>query len=260
MTAARRLEGRVALITGIATGVGRAGAELFAREGAAVVGIDTNEDSGRDTVARIEEAGGQAELIVGDASDGRRVGEAVARAVERFSKLDLLWSNAGIGLYKDVVTTTEDEWDRVMAVNLKSAYLLAHHGVPELVRAGGGTVVMTASTSSFVGSPRWAAYCASKGALLMLCRAMALDHAADDIRVNCVCPGSIDTPLLDEAIEARAIGSSLAEAAEAERREHPLGRVGRPEEVARAALFLSCDDSSFTTGSALMVDGGATAQ
>jgi NAD(P)-dependent dehydrogenase (short-subunit alcohol dehydrogenase family) len=260
MTSTRKLEGRVALITGIATGLGRAGAELFAQEGAAVVGIDVNEASGRETVRRIEVAGGQAELVVGDASDGGRVAAAVARAVDRFGKLDLLWGNAGIGLYKDVVSTTEDEWDRVMAVNLKSAYLLAHHGVPELIRAGGGTMVMTASTSAFVGSRDWAAYCASKGAMVMLCRAMALDHAADGIRVNCVCPGGVDTPLLDEALAARASGSSLAEAVEAERQEHPMGRVGRPEEVARAALFLSCADSSFTTGSALMVDGGATAQ
>ena len=253
-----RLAGRVALITGIASGMGRAGALLFAEEGATVVGLDVDGDGAGRTVADIDTGGGRASLLVGDASSSSDVEAAVTLAVDRYGKLDLLWANAGIGVFKDVVETTEADWDRTVAVNLKSAYLLAHHGIPELRRAGGGTMVLTGSVNSFVGAPRWAAYSAAKGGMLMLCRAMALDHAAEGIRVNCVCPGSIDTPLLDAAMHASDL--SLDDARERDRLDHPMGRVGDPVEVARAALFLSCDDSSFTTGSALVVDGGFVAR
>jgi NAD(P)-dependent dehydrogenase (short-subunit alcohol dehydrogenase family) len=257
-TTAPRLAGRVALITGIASGMGRAGAVLFAEEGAAVAGLDLDADGGRRTVEMLEAAGGRAALAVGDAASSDDVRDAVCLAVERFGKVDLLWSNAGIGVFKDVVETSEADWDRIVSVNLKSAYLLAHHGIPELRRAGGGTMVLTGSVNSFVGARRWAAYSATKGGMLLLCRAMALDHADEGIRINCICPGSIDTPLLDEAMQAS--GLALDEARELDRLDHPLGRVGDPMEVARAALFLSCDDSSFVTGSALVVDGGFIAR
>ncbi|HEY8525179.1 MAG TPA: glucose 1-dehydrogenase [Acidimicrobiales bacterium] len=253
-----KLEGRVALISGIASGLGRAGARLFAAEGAAVVGLDVDADGASRTVAEIVDAGGTGAHVQGDAAQAADVQRAVREAVARYGKLDLLWANAGIGVFKDVVDTTESEWDRIVGVNLKGAYLMAHFGIPELRRAGGGTMVLTASTSAVVGSPRWAAYCATKGGMLMLCRAMALDHATEGIRINCVCPGSIDTPLLEQDMRSR--GVPIAEAIEQDRRAHPMGRVGRPDEVARAALFLSCDDSSFTTGSALFVDGGYAAQ
>lgn len=253
-----KLEGRVALISGISTGLGRAGALLFAQEGAAVVGLDVDADGAAATVTEIIGGGGTAAVVPGDVSLAQDVERAVRHAVDTFGKLDLLWANAGIGVFKDVVDTTEGEWDRIIGVNLKGAYLMAHFGIPELRRAGGGTMVLTASTSAVVGSPRWAAYCATKGGMLMLCRAMALDHAAEGIRVNCVCPGSVDTPLLDQDMRSR--GVPITEAVEQDRRAHPMHRIGRPEEVARAALFLSCDDSSFTTGSALFVDGGYAAQ
>lgn len=254
----RKLEGRVALISGISTGLGRAGALLFAREGAVVVGLDVDADGAATTVAEMVDGGGAGAVVTGDASRSEDVQRAVREAVDRFGKLDLLWANAGIGVFKDVVDTTEAEWDRIVGVNLKGAYLMAHFGIPALRRAGGGTVVLTASTSAVVGSPRWAAYCATKGGMLMLCRAMALDHAGDGIRVNCVCPGSIDTPLLQQDMRSR--GVPIEEAIEQDRGAHPMNRIGRPDEVARAALFLSCDDSSFTTGSALFVDGGYAAQ
>lgn len=254
----RKLEGRVALISGISTGLGRAGALLFAREGAVVVGLDVDADGAAATVAEMVDGGGAGAVVTGDASRSEDVQRAVREAVDRFGKLDLLWANAGIGVFKDVVDTTEAEWDRIVGVNLKGAYLMAHFGIPALRRAGGGTVVLTASTSAVVGSPRWAAYCATKGGMLMLCRAMALDHAGDGIRVNCVCPGSIDTPLLQQDMRSR--GVPIEEAIEQDRGAHPMNRIGRPDEVARAVLFLSCDDSSFTTGSALFVDGGYAAQ
>lgn len=254
----RKLEGRVALISGISTGLGRAGALLFAREGAVVVGLDVDADGAAATVAEMVDGGGAGAVATGDASRSEDVQRAVREAMDRFGKLDLLWANAGIGVFKDVVDTTEAEWDRIVGVNLKGAYLMAHFGIPALRRAGGGTVVLTASTSAVVGSPRWAAYCATKGGMLMLCRAMALDHAGDGIRVNCVCPGSIDTPLLQQDMRSR--GVPIEEAIEQDRGAHPMNRIGRPDEVARAALFLSCDDSSFTTGSALFVDGGYAAQ
>lgn len=254
----RKLEGRVALISGISTGLGRAGALLFAREGAVVVGLDVDADGAATTVAEMVDGGGAGAAVTGDASRSEDVQRAVREAMDRFGKLDLLWANAGIGVFKDVVDTTEAEWDRIVGVNLKGAYLMAHFGIPALRRAGGGTVVLTASTSAVVGSPRWAAYCATKGGMLMLCRAMALDHAGDGIRVNCVCPGSIDTPLLQQDMRSR--GVPIEEAIEQDRGAHPMNRIGRPDEVARAALFLSCDDSSFTTGSALFVDGGYAAQ
>jgi NAD(P)-dependent dehydrogenase (short-subunit alcohol dehydrogenase family) len=255
---AGKLAGRVGLITGTATGIGRAGALLFAREGANLVTMDTNAARGRDTTKAIEAAGGRAIFVHGDVSSRMDVQGAVRTAVGEFGKLDLLWSNAGIPVFKTITDTSEEEWNRIVAVNLTGAYLIAHHGIPELLRAGGGTMVLTASTSSFVGGTRWAAYCATKGGVLMLCRAMALDYAEHNLRINCVCPGSVDTPLLEADMRSRSIPyeQALAEDAAA----HPMRRAATPEEVARAALFLSCDDSSFTTGSALVVDGGLTAQ
>lgn len=253
-----KLAGRVGLISGTATGIGRAGALLFAREGAALVTLDVNEEQGRQTVAEIQAAGGRATFVHGDVSSAADVERAVRAAVEMYGKLDLLWSNAGIGVFKNIVDTTEEEWDRIVGVNLKGAYLIARFGIPELLRAGGGTYVLTASVSSFVGGKEWAAYCATKGGVLMLCKAMALDYAEQNVRINCVCPGSTDTPLQEADMRRRTI--PYEQAVREDKAAHPMNRYARPEEVARVALFLSCDDSSFTTGSAVVVDGGLTAQ
>ena len=188
----------------------------------------------------------------------RRIGDGTISNNAAKQVFDLLWSNAGLGVWKTVPETTDEEWERIVGVNLKGTFLVGKHGIPELVRAGGGTMVVTASISSFVGAPRWAAYCATKGGVLMLARAMALDHAAEGVRVNCVCPGAVDTPLQAEDLRRRDV--PLEQAIHDDEEAHALGRFARPEEIARAALFLSCDDSSFCTGSALMVDGGLTAQ
>lgn len=254
-----RLAGRAGIITGAASGIGAAGARLFAAEGAALVLVDTDAGRGGRTAREITAAGGRATFLRGDAAEPGDVRRAVRAAVDGIGKLDLLWANAGTGVPKSVPDTTLEEWNRVLAVNLTGAFLLGKYGIPELVRAGGGTMVITGSANSFTADRDWAAYCASKGGLLMLCRAMALDHAGDGVRVNIVCPGSVATPLHEAWLSGRAGGAPVDELREQDRAAHPLMRVGRPDEVARAALFLSCAESSFTTGSPLYVDGGVTA-
>jgi NAD(P)-dependent dehydrogenase (short-subunit alcohol dehydrogenase family) len=249
----------VGLITGAASGIGAAGAELFAAHGAALVLVDTDAAGGERTAAAIATAGGRAVFVPGDAASPGDISGAVRVAVDRFGKLDLLWANAGIGVAKTVPEMTVEEWTRVLDVNLTGAFLLAKFGIPELAAAGGGTMVITGSANSFMADRSWAAYCASKGGLLMLCRALALDHADDGIRVNIVCPGSVTTPLHEAWLRGRPGGRPLAEVREADRAAHPLHRFADPAEVARAALFLSCAESSFTTGSSLLVDGGVTA-
>jgi NAD(P)-dependent dehydrogenase (short-subunit alcohol dehydrogenase family) len=258
MTSAGRLDGRVGIITGTATGIGAAGARRFAAEGAALVTIDVNEAEARRTVGAVEAAGGRAALVVGDVAEAAVVQAAVALAIERFGKLDLLWSNAAIHNFKTILDTSEEEWDRIIAVNLKGAYQVARFGIPALIEAGGGTMVITASISSFVAGERSAAYTASKTGLLGLTRALALDHAAAGVRVNCIAPGATDTPL--QAADMRTRDMPYDEAVRADQDAHPLKRYATPDEVAAAALFLSTSDSSFTTGSTVFVDGGFTAQ
>ena len=257
--AERRLAGRAGVITGAASGIGAAGAELFAAHGASLVLLDLDADRGKQVAEQVRARGGQAEFIAGDAASPDDVSRAVVLAATRFGQLDLLWANAGTGVAKTVPETTLDEWNRVLAVNLTGAFLLAKFGIPELAAAGGGTMVITGSANSFTADRSWAAYCASKGGLLMLCRALALDHAADGIRVNIVCPGSVTTPLHEAWLHGRPGGQPLAEVRDADRAAHPLGRFAEPAEVAQAALFLSCAESSFTTGTPLLVDGGVTA-
>ena len=196
-------------------------------------------------------------FLSGDAASAEDVTRAVRTATERFGKLDLLWANAGTGVAKTVPQTTLEEWNRVLAVNLTGAFLLAKYGIPELAAGGGGTMVITGSANSFAADRSWAAYCASKGGLLTLCRALALGHAADGIWVNIVCPGSVTTPLHEDWLRGPPGGRPLPRSGK---------RTGRPParpfadqiEVARAALFLSSAESSFTTRSPLLVDGGVT--
>ena len=255
----QRLAGRTGLITGAASGIGAAGADLFAAHGAALVLLDQDRAGGQRVADAITARGGRAVFQPGDAASPDDVAGAVRAAVRHFGQLDLLWANAGTGVAKTVPETTLEEWDRVLAVNLTGAFLLAKYGIPELAAAGGGTMVITGSANSFTADRSWAAYCASKGGLLMLCRALALDHAADGIRVNIVCPGSVTTPLHEAWLAGRPGGLPLAQTRDADRAAHPLGRFADPAEVARAALFLACAESSFTTGAPLLVDGGVTA-
>ncbi len=255
-----RLSGRVGVLTGTATGIGRAGALRFAREGAALVCFDSNVDEGQRTVDMISEEGGRAEFVHGDVSSEVDVLMAIEQASSSFGPLDLLWGNAGIGVFKTAPETTKEEWDRIWNVNVTGNFLLAKHGIPHLVANGGGTLVFTASVNAFVGDRQWAAYCATKGAIVGFARALAVDHARDKVRVNCVCPASTDTPLQEKWLKGRLAGDGTYEqAVRADQAAHLLDRYATPEEVAAAALFLSSDESSFSTGSVLMVDGGLTA-
>ena len=246
----------VALITGGASGIGRATALLFAREGAAVAIADVNADAGQRVADEIVQSGGRAFFESADVTrvaDCRRV---VERAIREFSRIDILFNNAGIIRRATVLDLSEEDWDRVMAVNLKSIYLMSREVIPHMQKAGGGTIINTASGWGLAGGAKAAVYCASKGAVVVLTKAMAIDHGPQNIRVNCICPGDTDTGMLRE--EAQQLGEEnnrfLAEAAK-----RPLGRVGTPKEIAQTALYLASDASSFVTGTALVVDGGGLA-
>jgi NAD(P)-dependent dehydrogenase (short-subunit alcohol dehydrogenase family) len=250
------LNGKVALITGGALGIGRATALLFARKGAAVAVVDVNESEGQAVVETIIDKGGQAIFLRGDVTRAADCQLAVRQTVEQLGKLDILFNNAGIIRRASVVETSEEEWDLVMQTNVKSVFLFSKYAIPIMAEGGGGVIINIASGWGLVGGRNAASYCASKGAVVLLTKAMALDHGAQNIRVNCICPGSTDTPMLRN--EAQQLGKPeeqfLAESAQ-----RPLQRVGRPEEIAQAALYLAGDASSFVTGTALVVDGGGLA-
>jgi NAD(P)-dependent dehydrogenase (short-subunit alcohol dehydrogenase family) len=253
----KQLDGKTALITGGAGGIGRATALLFAREGAAVAIVDLNQEAGRDVTREISAAGGHAIFERADvthAADCRRV---VERTVREFGGIHILFNNAGVIRRASVVEISEEDWDTVMAVNVKSVFLMCREVIPGMVKAGGGSIINAASGWGLAGGARAAAYCASKGAVVLLTKAMAIDHGRQNIRVNCICPGDTDTAMLRS--EARQLGEAedrfLAGSAK-----RPLGRVGTPEEIAQAALYLASDAASFVTGAALVVDGGGLAR
>lgn len=250
------LEGKRALITGGASGIGRATALLFAREGAAVAVADRDEEGGQETVERIRKEGGRAIFVPCDVTIEADCRRAVQTTVEELGGLDILFNNAGIIRRATVLELSEEDWDRVMAVNIKGIFLMSKYAIPIMAAGGGGVIINTASGWGLKGGRHAVAYCASKAAVVNMTRAMALDHGAQNIRVNCVCPGDTDTPMLRD--EARQLGEPeerfLAEAAS-----RPLQRVGTPEEVAQAVLFLASDAASFVTGAALVVDGGGLA-
>ncbi|MEM3602420.1 MAG: SDR family oxidoreductase [Candidatus Bathyarchaeia archaeon] len=250
------LNGKVAIVTGGASGIGRAAAMLFAREGAAVVVVDLKEAEGEEVAEQITRENGKAIFVKADVSKAEDCRKAVEKAVEAFGKLDILFNNAGIIRRASVEETSEEEWDKVMAVNVKSVFLFSKYAIPLMAKAGGGVIINTASGWGLAGGRKAAAYCASKGAVVLLTKAMALDHGEQNIRVNCICPGDTDTPMLRN--EAAQLGISLKEflSYSASR---PLKRIGKPEEIAQAALFLASDASSFITGTALIVDGGGLA-
>ncbi len=249
-----RLQDKVSLITGAGSGIGRESALLFAREGARVVAVDYNDQAGQHTVADIKQAGGTAAFVHADVAKAGDCENMVRFAEQTFGALHVLFNNAGIMDSRDdnAVTTEEAVWDLTMAVNLKSVFLGCKFGIPALKRAGGGSVINTASIVALVGSAApQLAYTASKGGILAMTRELAAIHAREHIRVNALCPGPLRTELLMKFLDT--------EAKQQRRLVHiPMGRFGESAEIARAALFLASDESSYTTGSTFVVDGGLT--
>jgi NAD(P)-dependent dehydrogenase (short-subunit alcohol dehydrogenase family) len=253
---AGRVAGKVALITGGASGIGRASALLFAREGAVIALADVNEEAGRRVADEIVHSGGRAFFEAMDVTRSADCQGLVERAIREFGQIDILFNNAGMIRRATVLDLSEEDWDRVMAVNAKSIYLLSRVVIPHMQKSGGGAIVNTASGWGLAGGARAAVYCASKGAVVLLTKAMAIDHGPQNIRVYCICPGDTDTRMLREEARQLGVDSSpfLVESAK-----RPLGRVGAPGEIAEAALYLASDASSFVTGTALVVDGGGLA-
>lgn len=247
-----KLKDRVAIITGAGSGIGRATALLFAGEGARVVVNDLALAAGEETVGLIREAGGEAVFAAADVSRAGDAAAMVKAAVDKYGRLDILHNNAGItGGRKFVGDTDDGYWEKVIAVNLSGVYQCSKYAVREMLTRGGGAIVNTTSIMGLVGLPGNAAYAASKGAVIQFTRTMALEYAPKGIRVNAVAAGWIDTPFND-ILDEKLIQWSI--------RETPLGRWGKPEDIAKAALYLVCDDSSFVTGHTLVVDGGWTAK
>jgi NAD(P)-dependent dehydrogenase (short-subunit alcohol dehydrogenase family) len=250
-----RLSGKVCLVTGAASGIGRETALLFAREGASVVAVDINESSGEEVVSEIHGAGGDALFTRADVTSAADVEGMIRAAEQRYGRLDVLFNNAGISPAGDdsVTNTSEETWDLVMNVNLKSVFLGCKYGIPALLRAGGGSIINTASFVAIIGAATpQIAYTASKGAVLSMTREIAVEFARKNIRANALCPGPVDTPLLR---------SILSDEPKRQRRlvHVPPGRFARTSEIANAALFLASDESSYVNGATFVVDGGITA-
>jgi NAD(P)-dependent dehydrogenase (short-subunit alcohol dehydrogenase family) len=251
-----KLKDRVAIVTGAASGIGRASAIAFAREGARVVVADRNEKAGEETASAIEAEGHRAVFARVDVAREAEIARVIEEVAARWDRIDILFNNAGVLLVKPVEQISEEEWDRVMAINVKAAFFTTKHVVPHMRRAGKGSILNTGSIGSFTGQVGTLAYSASKGAIALLTKSLALDLGRDNIRVNCICPGITDTPMLREHLghgdegEAR-IRARLARV--------PTGKILSPEDVARAAVYLVSDESEGITGILHVIDGGLIA-
>ena len=250
-----RFAGKVVLITGAGVGIGRATAVFFAKEGAKVGVNSFTRAHGRETLQKVLEVGGEGIYIQGDVSQGQDAERMVRETVGAFGKLDILFNNAGIVIPGRIDNTSEEDWDRMMAVNLKGVFLVSKYAIPEMRKNGGGVIIHNASVVAVKGVKDRAPYTASKGGVLALTKAMAADYITENIRVNCVCPGTINTPSMQQRIDASpdpkaALANFIAR--------HPIGRLGKDEEIAAAVLFLASEEAAFITGTTLLVDGGMT--
>ena len=251
-----RLRNRVALVTGGTSGIGQATALLLAEEGAQVAITGRSESRGRKVRAEIEQAGGQAIFVRADVRFADECRRTVEDTVQAFGRLDILVNNAGVLYPNTVLDCTEEEWDLTVDISLKGTFLTSKYALPIMIAQGSGAIVNIASGWGLVGGNEAAAYCAAKGGVVLLTKAMAIDHSRQGIRVNCVCPGDVDTPMLVQDANSRGMSWDTYWAEASDR---PIGRVGQPKEIAKAVLFLASDDASFVTGAILAVAGGGTA-
>ncbi len=256
---AGRLEGKVAIITGAGSGIGRASAELFAREGAAVGVLDVRAEAAQEVADGINAAGGRALGLGADVTIDAQVREATDAVIAAFGDVAVLYNNAGIGSSGAVDVATEDDWDRCFDINAKGTFLCSRAVVPSMLAAGRGSIINQGSVAALVGVANFAAYCAAKGAVVALTRSMSLDLAPRGIRVNAIAPGTIYTPLMEPMLIARG-GGDLQKGLEMTLTKYPIGRLGDPIDIANAALFLASDEAAFVTGSVLTADGGMTSQ
>lgn len=250
------LQGRVAVITGGASGIGLGVAFRLAEAGARVALLDIDDDRGREASNDLAKAGHNADYYHCDVTSGTQCKEVTERIMADLGQIDILFNNAGVAIRKNTVELAEEEWDLALNVSLKGTYLLSHHVIPHMIEGGGGSIVNTGSGWSFTGGSDAVSYCAAKGGVLNLTRAMAIDHGRHNIRVNCVCPGDVDTPMLRS--ECEQLGEDAEEFMK-EAADRPLNRVGTPDDVANAVLFFASEMSAWVTGTFLTVDGGGTA-
>ncbi len=252
-----KLVGKVAIITGGNSGIGKATAILFAREGARVCITGRNEKRCREVVEEINQIGGHAVFIIADVRFPDECRKTVEATLEAFDRLDILFNNAGVYFPDNAVDCSEEDWDLTIDINLKGTFLMSKFALPPMIEQGSGVIINNGSGWGIVGGNEAVSYCASKGGVVLMTKAMAIDHATQGIRVNCLCPGDVKTPMLDE--DAKMRGLTWEEYYTRAVAQRPMGRIGIPEEIAKAALFLASDDSSFMTGATLVVDGGGTA-